>query len=154
MLDVVGMGTKQRLLVDNENGRFARITAVGEIAKLVDAPTLLLFDGGPLRGLRHQVAARRIAGPNVLIGVSTHSVEQLRQAILDGADPKLTDPKEVAMYELANEVVAGAKLTDERFAHHAKALGRDRLAEVLVLLGYYTSVALAMRIHDLPPVQV
>jgi thiamine-phosphate pyrophosphorylase len=30
--------------------------------------------------------ARRIAGPDLLIGVSTHSVEQLRQAILDGAD--------------------------------------------------------------------
>ncbi len=30
--------------------------------------------------------ARRIAGPNVLIGVSTHSVEQLRAAVLDGAD--------------------------------------------------------------------
>jgi thiamine-phosphate pyrophosphorylase len=30
--------------------------------------------------------ARRIAGPDVLIGVSTHSVEQLRAAILDGAD--------------------------------------------------------------------
>ncbi|MBN9120036.1 MAG: thiamine phosphate synthase [Planctomycetes bacterium] len=30
--------------------------------------------------------ARRIAGPNVLIGVSTHSVEQLRTAVLDGAD--------------------------------------------------------------------
>ncbi len=30
--------------------------------------------------------ARRIVGPSRLIGVSTHSVEQLRQAILDGAD--------------------------------------------------------------------
>jgi thiamine-phosphate pyrophosphorylase len=30
--------------------------------------------------------ARRIAGPDMLIGVSTHSVEQLRAAILDGAD--------------------------------------------------------------------
>jgi thiamine-phosphate pyrophosphorylase len=30
--------------------------------------------------------ARRIVGPGRLIGVSTHSVEQLRQAILDGAD--------------------------------------------------------------------
>ena len=30
--------------------------------------------------------ARRIAGPDVLIGVSTHSVEQLRAALLDGAD--------------------------------------------------------------------
>jgi thiamine-phosphate pyrophosphorylase len=30
--------------------------------------------------------ARRIAGPDILIGVSTHSVEQLRAAILEGAD--------------------------------------------------------------------
>jgi thiamine-phosphate pyrophosphorylase len=29
--------------------------------------------------------ARRIVGPDVLIGVSTHNLEQLRQAILDGA---------------------------------------------------------------------
>ncbi len=30
--------------------------------------------------------ARRIAGPDMMIGVSTHSIEQLRQAVLDGAD--------------------------------------------------------------------
>jgi thiamine-phosphate pyrophosphorylase len=30
--------------------------------------------------------ARRVVGPEILIGVSTHSVEQLRQAVLDGAD--------------------------------------------------------------------
>jgi thiamine-phosphate pyrophosphorylase len=30
--------------------------------------------------------ARRIVGPDILIGVSTHSVEQLRTATLDGAD--------------------------------------------------------------------
>lgn len=31
-------------------------------------------------------AARTILGPNALIGVSTHSLEQARQAVLDGAD--------------------------------------------------------------------
>lgn len=30
--------------------------------------------------------ARRVVGPEMLIGVSTHSVEQLRRAVLDGAD--------------------------------------------------------------------
>jgi thiamine-phosphate pyrophosphorylase len=30
--------------------------------------------------------ARRIVGPDALIGVSTHSVEQVRKAVLDGAD--------------------------------------------------------------------
>jgi thiamine-phosphate pyrophosphorylase len=30
--------------------------------------------------------ARRIVGPDLLIGVSTHSIEQVRRAVLDGAD--------------------------------------------------------------------
>jgi thiamine-phosphate pyrophosphorylase len=30
--------------------------------------------------------ARRIVGPDILIGVSTHTVEQVRRAVLDGAD--------------------------------------------------------------------
>ncbi len=30
--------------------------------------------------------ARRIVGPEALIGVSTHTIEQARQAVLDGAD--------------------------------------------------------------------
>ena len=30
--------------------------------------------------------ARRLLGPQPLIGVSTHSVEQIRNAVLDGAD--------------------------------------------------------------------
>jgi thiamine-phosphate pyrophosphorylase len=30
--------------------------------------------------------ARRIAGPDILIGVSTHTIEQLRRAVQDGAD--------------------------------------------------------------------
>lgn len=30
--------------------------------------------------------ARRIVGPNKLVGVSTHTIEQARQAVLDGAD--------------------------------------------------------------------
>jgi thiamine-phosphate pyrophosphorylase len=30
--------------------------------------------------------ARRIVGPNAIIGVSTHTIEQVRQAVLDGAD--------------------------------------------------------------------
>lgn len=30
--------------------------------------------------------ARRVVGPDILVGVSTHSIEQARQAVLDGAD--------------------------------------------------------------------
>jgi len=52
-----------------------------DIARLVDA------DGVHLGQTDLTVAAaRKIVGPNALIGVSTHNLEQVRQAILDGAD--------------------------------------------------------------------
>jgi 4-carboxymuconolactone decarboxylase len=42
------------------------------------------------------------------------------------------------------------KLSDADFAGIEKAIGREGIAEVLVLLGYYTSVALAMKVHEVP----
>ena len=52
-----------------------------DIAKLADA------DGVHLGQSDFPVAdARRILGPNALIGVSTHDIDQVRAAILDGAD--------------------------------------------------------------------
>ena len=71
-------------------------------------------------------------------------------AILAGRDPALADPHEKAVHAFSAEVVGGDKLSDARFAELARALRRDSLAELLVLLGYYTSVALAMKVHDMP----
>jgi thiamine-phosphate pyrophosphorylase len=52
-----------------------------DIARLVEADGVHLGqDDLPVK------EARRIIGPDALIGVSTHSVEQVRQAVLDGAD--------------------------------------------------------------------
>jgi thiamine-phosphate pyrophosphorylase len=52
-----------------------------DIARLVEADGVHLGqDDMPVK------EARRILGPDALIGVSTHNVEQLRQAILDGAN--------------------------------------------------------------------
>lgn len=52
-----------------------------DVAKLVGADGVHLGqDDLPV------AAARRIVGPDVLIGVSTHSIEQVRRAVLDGAD--------------------------------------------------------------------
>ena len=54
------------------------------------------------------------------------------------------------MHRFAAALVAGAKLSDTEFAEIEKAIGRDGVAEVLVLLGYYTSVALGMKVHQVP----
>jgi 4-carboxymuconolactone decarboxylase len=72
------------------------------------------------------------------------------EAICAGADPKLTDAHERAVYAFAAALVAGVKLSDTEFTEIEASLGRAGIAEVLVLLGYYTSVALAMRVHEVP----
>jgi len=71
-------------------------------------------------------------------------------AICAGEDPKLSDPHERAVHAFATALVNGAKLPDAEFADIEAKLGRAGIAEVLVLLGYYTSVAMAMKIHEVP----
>ena len=71
-------------------------------------------------------------------------------AILAGRDPKLADPHEQAVHRFAAALAAGAKMTDAEFAEIEKVIGRAGVAEVLVLLGYYTSVALGMKVHEVP----
>jgi 4-carboxymuconolactone decarboxylase len=79
-------------------------------------------------------------------GLSPETID----AILAGADPQLTDPHERAVHRFAAALVGGKKLSDAEFGEIEKALGREGIAEVLVLLGYYTSVSLAMKVHEVP----
>ncbi|MBM3530225.1 MAG: carboxymuconolactone decarboxylase [Alphaproteobacteria bacterium] len=76
--------------------------------------------------------------------------QEIIDAILAGRDPKLADPHERAVHRFATALVGGVKLSDADFADVEKALGRDGIAEVLVLLGYYTSVSLGMKVHEVP----
>jgi 4-carboxymuconolactone decarboxylase len=71
-------------------------------------------------------------------------------AILGGADPKLADAHERAVHRFAAALVAGTRLSDAEFSEIEQVLGRQGIAEVLVLLGYYTSVALGMKVHEVP----
>jgi 4-carboxymuconolactone decarboxylase len=80
------------------------------------------------------------------VGLSQEAVD----ALVGGTDPKLTDPHERAVYRFAAALVGGAKIPDAEFAEIEKVLGRNGVAEVLVLIGYYTSVALAMKVHEVP----
>ena len=61
-----------------------------------------------------------------------------------------SDPHERAVHRFAASLVGGAKLSDAEFAETETVLGRNGVAEVLVLLGYYTSVSLGMKVHDVP----
>jgi 4-carboxymuconolactone decarboxylase len=83
-------------------------------------------------------------------GKAAGLTQETIDAILAGGDPKLAEAHERAVHRFAAALVGGSKLSDTAFTEIETALGREGIAEVLVLLGYYTSVALAMKVHDVP----
>jgi 4-carboxymuconolactone decarboxylase len=76
--------------------------------------------------------------------------QEIVDALVAGGDPKLTDPHERAVHRFAAALIGGTKLSDADFAEVEAVLGRPGIAEVLVLIGYYSSVALAMKVHEVP----
>jgi 4-carboxymuconolactone decarboxylase len=84
-------------------------------------------------------------------GKAAGLTQETIDAILTGRDPMLTDPHERAVHSFATALVSGAKLPDAEFAEIERTIGRPGIAEVLVLLGYYTSVALGMKVHEVQP---
>lgn len=71
-------------------------------------------------------------------------------AIKAGEVPDLPDAREKAVYDLCRIAMAPGGGADEVYDRAAELLGRDGLAEVLALLGYYSAVAMAMKLHRVP----
>jgi 4-carboxymuconolactone decarboxylase len=71
---------------------------------------------------------------HIKAGKAAGLTQEQIDAILAGRDPKLTDPHEQAVHRFAVALVNKT----------------NGIAEVLVLLGYYTSVALGMKVHEVP----
>jgi 4-carboxymuconolactone decarboxylase len=83
-------------------------------------------------------------------GKAAGLTQETIDAILAGADPKLGDAHERAVHRFAAALVDGERFSDAEFAEIETVLGRAGVAEVLVLLGYYTSVSMAMKVHEVP----
>ena len=71
-------------------------------------------------------------------------------AIRAGQEPGLDNERERAVYDLASIAMAPGAGSDEVFARAERMLGRNGIAEVLALLGYYSSVAMAVKLHRVP----
>lgn len=71
-------------------------------------------------------------------------------AIKAGRAPDLPDAREAAVYDLCRIAMAPGGGPDEVYDRAVRLLGRDGLAEVLALLGYYSAVAMAMKLHRVP----
>lgn len=76
--------------------------------------------------------------------------QEAMDAIKAGDVPDLPDAREKAVYDLCRIAMAPGGGSDEVYDRAAELLGRDGLAEVLALLGYYSAVAMAMKMHRVP----
>ncbi len=87
---------------------------------------------------------------HIKAGKAAGLTQEQIDAILAGRDPGLPNPHEKAVHRFAVALTNKTKLSDTDFAEIEKVIGREGIAEVLVLLGYYTSVALGMKVHEVP----
>lgn len=76
--------------------------------------------------------------------------QEAMDALKAGRKPDLPDPRENAVYDLCKIAMEPGGGSDEVYDRAAKLLGRDGIAEVLALLGYYSAVAMAMKMHRVP----
>lgn len=78
--------------------------------------------------------------------------EALVSGLLDREPLTPEEPRLAAIAGLtADALLAGGAVDDATFARYEAALGREGIAEVIALIGYYTAVAIAMRLHNVQP---
>lgn len=80
-------------------------------------------------------------------GLSRDAVD----AILAKQKPSLEGDRLRAVGDIVADALAGGGMSDTAYRHYEAALGRVGIAEILALIGYYTSVAIAMHMHEVKP---
>jgi 4-carboxymuconolactone decarboxylase len=76
--------------------------------------------------------------------------EPVLAALQGGTAPDLADARDRAIYDLYKASEGQGAGADDVFERATKVLGREGLAEVLALFGYYSAVAIAMKLHRVP----
>jgi 4-carboxymuconolactone decarboxylase len=84
------------------------------------------------------------------IAVKLGIPQSVFDAIRAGQEPVLDNERERAVYELARIAMQPGAGSDEVFTRAERLLGRNGIAEVLALLGYYSSVAMGVKLHRVP----
>jgi len=72
-------------------------------------------------------------------------------AILERRRPTDVEGRLGAVCDAVADLLEGGVVDDARFAGYATELGRAVIAELLIVVGYFTSVSLAMNLHALQP---
>ena len=71
-------------------------------------------------------------------------------ALLTGGDPGSLSDDEALLLRTTRLLASSGDLDDEAFAAAEEGLGREQLAELIVLVGYYDLLALSLRVWRTP----
>lgn len=110
--------------------------AEGEVAILATA----VFWNAPYVIANHRRSALKAGLPEAVVAAI---VEKRRPVGIEGRLGLICDA--------VADLLAGGAVDDARFARYEAGLGRAAIAELLVVIGYFTSVSLAMTLHALQP---
>jgi 4-carboxymuconolactone decarboxylase len=72
-------------------------------------------------------------------------------AILEKRRPEGEQGRFGLVCDAVSDMLAGGSIDDARFARYDAELGRAVIAELLVTIGYFTSISLGMTLHALKP---
>lgn len=77
--------------------------------------------------------------------------QEVVTAILEKRRPEPSGGRLGVVCDAVCDILAGGAIDDARFARYEAELGRSVIAELLITVGYFTSVSLAMTLHALQP---
>ncbi len=80
-------------------------------------------------------------------GIDPDALEALRT----GAPAHFGKPDEVAVYELAQELLATREVSDATYAKAKAALGERGVLDCVAVLGYYSLIAMSMKTFAMVP---
>jgi 4-carboxymuconolactone decarboxylase len=80
------------------------------------------------------------------VGLPAPAVE----AIVAGLPAAFPDEREQVVYEVAMALANGGLVSQGLYDRAVKALGHERVTDLIVLMGYYTAVSLTMNFYAVP----
>lgn len=94
--------------------------------------------------------------PYVIANHRLHSLkagvpEKVVSAILENKRPEPSTGRFNAVCDAVFDILAGGVIDDTHFTRYETELGRAVIAELLIIIGYFSSVSLAMNLHALQP---
>jgi 4-carboxymuconolactone decarboxylase len=91
--------------------------------------------------------------------IANHRRHALKAGVPEAVVAAILDKRELAgehgrfglVCAAVSDIIAGGSIDDARFAAYDSGLGRAVIAELLVTIGYFTSISLGMTLHAMTP---